>query len=45
MQEQLIWVLGVRWLQGCYVDKDGLLSKISTMQEKEKNLNCKLYYK
>ena len=22
---------GTRWLQGCYVDKDGLLSKISTM--------------
>ena len=22
---------GSRWLQGCYVDKDGLLSKISTM--------------
>ena len=23
---------GTRWLQGCYVDKDGLLSKISTMK-------------
>ena len=22
---------GKRWLQGCYVDKDGLLSKISTI--------------
>ena len=22
---------GKRWLQGCYVDKDGLISKISTM--------------
>jgi gamma-butyrobetaine dioxygenase len=22
---------GTRWLQGCYVDKDELLSKISTM--------------
>ena len=22
---------GNRWLQGCYVDKDGLLSKISTI--------------
>ena len=22
---------GTRWLQGCYVDKDGLLSAISTM--------------
>ena len=22
---------GTRWFQGCYVDKDGLLSKISTM--------------
>ena len=22
---------GSRWLQGCYVDKDSLLSKISTM--------------
>ncbi len=25
---------GSRWLQGCYIDKDGLLSKISTMSEK-----------
>tara|TARA_B100000686_G_scaffold254855_1_gene266171 strand:- start:165 stop:1307 length:1143 start_codon:yes stop_codon:yes gene_type:complete len=25
---------GTRWLQGCYVDKDGLLSKISTISEK-----------
>jgi len=25
---------GTRWLQGCYVDKDGLLSKISTILEK-----------
>ena len=25
---------GSRWLQGCYVDKDGLLSKISTMSKK-----------
>ena len=23
---------GTRWLQGCYVDKDGLLSAISTMK-------------
>jgi len=23
---------GSRWLQGCYVDKDGLLSTISTLQ-------------
>ena len=23
--------VGTRWLQGCYVDKDGLLSTISTM--------------
>ena len=26
---------GNRWLQGCYVDKDGLLSKISTLLEKK----------
>ena len=26
---------GMRWLQGCYVDKDGLLSTISTMLEKK----------
>jgi len=26
---------GKRWLQGCYVDKDGLLSTISTMAEKK----------
>jgi len=26
---------GARWLQGCYVDKDGLLSTISTMSEKK----------
>jgi len=26
---------GTRWLQGCYVDKDGLLSTISTMFEKK----------
>ena len=26
--------LGNRWLQGCYVDKDGLLSKISTLSKK-----------
>jgi len=26
---------GTRWLQGCYVDKDGLLSTISTMLEKK----------
>jgi len=26
---------GKRWLQGCYVDKDGLLSTISTMSEKK----------
>jgi gamma-butyrobetaine dioxygenase len=26
---------GTRWLQGCYVDKDGLLSTISTMSEKK----------
>lgn len=25
---------GSRWLQGCYVDKDGLLSTISTMLKK-----------
>jgi gamma-butyrobetaine dioxygenase len=25
---------GTRWLQGCYVDKDGLLSKISAILEK-----------
>ncbi len=25
---------GNRWLQGCYVDKDGLLSKISTQSKK-----------
>ena len=25
---------GTRWLQGCYVDKDGLLSTISTMLKK-----------
>jgi len=25
---------GSRWLQGCYVDKDGLLSKISTLSKK-----------
>ena len=25
---------GTRWLQGCYVDKDGLLSKIHTISEK-----------
>jgi len=25
---------GTRWLQGCYVDKDGLLSKISSILEK-----------
>jgi|TARA_Y100000310_G_scaffold193546_2_gene193483 gamma-butyrobetaine dioxygenase len=25
---------GNRWLQGCYVDKDGLLSKISTLSKK-----------
>ena len=24
---------GTRWLQGCYVDKDGLLSKISTLKK------------
>ena len=23
--------IGIRWLQGCYVDKDGLLSTISTL--------------
>ena len=27
--------IGTRWLQGCYVDKDGLLSTISTMLEKK----------
>ncbi len=27
--------VGTRWLQGCYVDKDGLLSTISTMSEKK----------
>ena len=26
---------GIRWLQGCYVDKDGLLSTISTMLKKK----------
>jgi len=26
---------GTRWLQGCYADKDGLLSTISTMSEKK----------
>ncbi len=26
---------GTRWLQGCYVDKDGLLSTISTMLKKK----------
>jgi len=26
---------GTRWLQGCYVDKDGLLSTISTMLDKK----------
>jgi len=26
---------GTRWLQGCYVDIDGLLSTISTMLEKK----------
>ena len=26
---------GTRWLQGCYVDKDGLLSTICTMSEKK----------
>ena len=26
--------VGTRWLQGCYVDKDGLLSTISTMLKK-----------
>ena len=26
---------GTRWLQGCYVDRDGLLSTISTMSEKK----------
>ena len=26
---------GTRWLQECYVDKDGLLSTISTMLEKK----------
>ena len=26
---------GTRWLQGCYVDKDGLLSTISTMLERK----------
>ena len=26
---------GTRWLQGCYVDKDGLLSKISAILEKK----------
>ena len=26
---------GTRWLQGCYVDKDGLLSTISSMLEKK----------
>jgi len=26
---------GTRWLQGCYVDKDGLLSTISTILEKK----------
>jgi len=26
--------VGTRWLQGCYVDKDGLLSTISTMVKK-----------
>ena len=25
---------GSRWLQGCYVDKDGLLSKIFTLSKK-----------
>ena len=25
---------GNRWLQGCYVDKDGLMSKISTLSKK-----------
>ena len=30
MREQLIREQGTRWLQGCYVDKDGLLSTIST---------------
>jgi len=24
---------GTRWLQGCYIDKDGLLSKISTLEK------------
>ena len=27
--------IGTRWLQGCYVDKDGLLSTISMMSEKK----------
>ena len=31
MQEQLTLVAGSRWLQGCYADKDGLLSTISTL--------------
>ena len=26
---------GTRWLQGCYVDKDGLLSKIFTLSKKK----------
>jgi gamma-butyrobetaine dioxygenase len=26
---------GTRWLQGCYADKDGLLSTISTMLKKK----------
>jgi gamma-butyrobetaine dioxygenase len=25
---------GTRWLQGCYVDKDGLLSTVSTLESK-----------
>ena len=28
---------GTRWLQGCYVDKDGLLSIISTMSKNKKS--------
>jgi alpha-ketoglutarate-dependent taurine dioxygenase len=26
---------GTRWLQGCYADKDGLLSTLATIEEEE----------
>ena len=33
---------GSRWLQGCYSDKDGLLSKYEVLNLKYQNINIKI---